>query len=1204
MQERETTKNEKKSSKTDKNRQKRSKKATTSKRLVRKAHQPPLSRLQSLLLIVVLKAVSGTEADNHEEFYRVASSAGYKLMKTFSLSISQTILKQEHIKTMWYADYLQVRNKSEVKSPKTGLFDPFLSIITVMQRGVYFKRFEKTWRLLNPRAEENTQMTKLFELAGSTNITAAYIPRNGSLVAVAYSNLTVEIFDLRFVKKRESEDFYTFESILVDSGYRYGREGDHEVLAIARIPNSDFLVFSSNRFEILKIDLKTGLNDANSPRKNPLEKIRYLETPSKSHRADLDPFNPTSQKSPETNKIVFQRAHKPHLIATGASDPMNAVIDWTTMTAVRFFSLHLLEAPGITREDDIVGSITYYGGIPQGHLYCITKIGLSPLLTLYSGIYSRDLINYNLGTPSRNRVVNWIYGTVFVSLYYPHPISELGRPIMKVIAPYGGRLASQANVRIENLVTQQVGSFEMAQLFLQLGKSDKEEKFYMEKFYELDSLYLAIFNKSNSIRVEPPAIGWDHCWEREGAEKAGVLGEMGYMFYGRLMLCPLPKKALSSDAGGGASDTGGGGGAESTQSQKSAVDGFCSHGLQQIHFQEHQQLQQGSLGPLMQSNYTLINCRDSPCPEGQVPHYIPPKSLLITRDTFLEEKTVCVPEYIMNDDRISVVANNNGCSSWFNKNPFGVCHACVFLSSDCLLFIKEFAESYNFDIYGYESSKANQTVIYKDFRIRSLQGKTTTEQIFETLQSNLVSFHNDFTMWRYQNKPLSVPCYQLRGDYSNKFDYIVSARGEYTLVNASRQGYDISKQVAEIGNGSLTELVCIKPCPVGEFYEFESLSCRKCNLGCGVCKSFENCTRCIPGFNKIQDSKSHKDIQEGYPVGFCRPGCQPGFHPIRFNGECRECTPECLVCRDKTAKEMFLSAEIGIKNKIYCTRCRGKVSDGGKVLYANLSTGECVDHCEGFGVFKDRLNSSTTDQKDFLVCGRCFDPNCENCGKDDSEKACVACRGGYRLQRDGRCRFFWKTSEGALVISLVVVGGVVSLGLLLGLSCCVFLRNSGRNRAESLRRASMYLGGIEGIDGQEDDVLEQIQGSEVEFGGQVEECESLNDKKQASSHFKKSDENSEISEEVGSEKLAEIDSSSKKLRNEEIQSHLSPKDRPDESSLLGFTKSEMSRQMERMSMLGARKSYKLKNSGIELISTKNQKYAKNAKDKDHKDVKS
>ena len=340
---------------------------------------------------------------------------------------------------------------------------------------------------------------------------------------------------------------------------------------------------------------------------------------------------------------------------------------------------------------------------------------------------------------------------------------------------------------------------------------------------------------------------------------------------------------------------------------------------------------------------------------------------------------------------------------------------------------------------------------YKDYRVQSYLKFSTMDDVFARLATNMVNRLNSLFAWKYQRKPLTVPCYILKSDPSNAYNYLVSVKAEYSLAKASKYPqYNISKQVYEISNGSLTDFVCIKECEVGHFYEFESLSCRKCNLGCGVCSSFEECEECIPGYNKKQISQHHGDIQEDYPVGFCRPGCQPGFYPVQFNGRCVECPANCRSCRDKKGMEVTRSQELGIENMVYCNQCRDKSFED-KILYSELATGECVHRCEGFGTYINEFVSTKTGRP-YRICGKRFDPNCEDCGKNSGKRACLVCRKGYAMNSDWKCELYWRSERGTTTIATV---SLVTLFILVSLSVyvmCKAIYKKIPNSEETLKR--------------------------------------------------------------------------------------------------------------------------------------------------------
>ena len=94
-----------------------------------------------LLLLLQISLVACEEEDltfedesTHTGFYKQAAMSTFlSLNKSVSLSISPNILSQRHLETMWYVDYKKIRKDSEA-TPELGTYDPFLRIITVMEK--------------------------------------------------------------------------------------------------------------------------------------------------------------------------------------------------------------------------------------------------------------------------------------------------------------------------------------------------------------------------------------------------------------------------------------------------------------------------------------------------------------------------------------------------------------------------------------------------------------------------------------------------------------------------------------------------------------------------------------------------------------------------------------------------------------------------------------------------------------------------------------------------------------------------------------------------------------------------------------------------------------------------------------------------------------------------------------------------------------
>ena len=977
----------------------------------------PLS-IALILIVLGLTSTKDSPSPNAKEEVapKTAYEMYYSLNKSLSMMISQKILHQKHLQTMWYVDYEQVRPETDATTER-GVFEPLLRMVTTMRRGVYFKRFKQTWRDLGPRDDDNTQMDKLFEHPVSNPITASHMERNQSLVAVAYKNLTVEVIDIRTatLEKKDNTTHYVFNSVKIDTSYKYGREDDHEVLAIGQIPGSEYLILSSNRFEILKIDKIKGKIILTE--KNPLEKIGIIAIPSLSHLTKMHPFNPKSIKDPQISKKNMGLGQQTIFMATGADDPMNAIIDWTTLKPIRFLSNHLAFISSKTREEDIIGSLVHYGGAPQIQVFAGSTIGPSPTISFFSLVSQQRMFNVALDIISANKKMTWVYATTYLSIFYPAPIGS--RPDLRVYSLHNqaAQPTPSFNDHTNRLISYKIDGFDIAQIFLEKGKLEKTKNdYWAENVYDMDSLFLAFYNRGNSIRIEPPAVYWDHCLHQGFAK---IIPEFEiYMFYGRMMACP-PERGSAA---------------------------YCRGGLQEFHttvkIKEEKSINNSKF---FYGNRTFVNCVQKRCPSGQIAHFTDPFSPIKRK-----RGVSCLPKFEL-DEKMRGFANDNGCKPGYNKNHFGVCHSCFQKSSDCVLFGNFFRGHDSFTLIAtrYTRENANKIEYYKDYRTRSYHNFISLGFIFDLNQGNLLNSYDDYFTWKFQNSQLTIPCYVLRRDRNNDYDYVVDVKAEYTLAKASKYPqYNISQQISEIYNGTLTMVVCIKECEVGYFYEFKSLSCRKCNIGCGVCSSFEECEECIPGYNKVKDSVSHKDIQEGYPVGFCRPGCQPGFYSKSFDGTCVECPADCLSCRDKSRTELENSLVKGIKNQVYCIQCREKDSDGLN-LYSDHSTGECVNRCdESMGFFTKEFTSKITGNT-FRTCGECHDPNCHDCGMNPKEGACVTCKPKFSLNKQGVCESYWKSEQGILIIAGISFGSLLALVMIIGL-CLYVLFDSGTPEQQAI----------------------------------------------------------------------------------------------------------------------------------------------------------
>ena len=222
----------------------------------------------------------------------------------------------------------------------------------------------------------------------------------------------------------------------------------------------------------------------------------------------------------------------------------------------------------------------------------------------------------------------------------------------------------------------------------------EEPKFWLERVYDVDSLYLAVSNRANSTRIEPPSVEWDHCSRRNSTTRVASSLEI-FMLYGRMLHCHFAKHP-------------------GNQPPELGFSGFCNNGLEQIQHTDDQ-----IKAPYL-TNRTFVNCILKKCPEGQFPHY---DDLNQSAPYQLAEGIHCKSKFVL-DEKMVGFANDNGCQQRYNKDPYGICHHCAFLTSDCLLFDPYCYQGdyYTVDLGNYDQAQWAQQIYYKDDRVRRING--------------------------------------------------------------------------------------------------------------------------------------------------------------------------------------------------------------------------------------------------------------------------------------------------------------------------------------------------------------------------------------------------------------------------------------------------------------------------------------------------
>ena len=221
----------------------------------------------------------------------------------------------------------------------------------------------------------------------------------------------------------------------------------------------------------------------------------------------------------------------------------------------------------------------------------------------------------------------------------------------------------------------------------------------------------------------------------------------------------------------------------------------------------------------------------------------------------------------------------------------------------------------------------------------------------------------------------------------------------------------------------LNAYYCKKVCPHGFYYDFNSLSCRRCHHGCAECSKFEECEICVPGFKKYTNKtfKTHT-LEEGVIPNQCHIGCQKGFYLEGFSGRCLECEENCEKCVDSrfVFKEKF---DRFLHSPSFCLKCVKPQTKSLHDLIVNTTTGHCQVECRGGGARRGNYSIIKPVVQEY--CYTC-ENGCRECETPKTE-VCKICDHDYFLGDDKRCRvlqhtqFYFITMVGLFTMLFIFV---------------------------------------------------------------------------------------------------------------------------------------------------------------------------------------
>ena len=973
----------------------------------------------------------------------VPINSAYKIYqsldKQVSFRISSRFPQQKYLHTNHFVKY-----KKKSKDLKEGLEnqdergDGYLNFLVIGQKGIYIKELQKPWEDFQPAAMSNKDMRVLKQINSTDYIMSCQMISNETIFSVFYSNFTVEVLELVEDSSKSDQVYKLSTKHSFDVLYEKEVVRNSSVRPIEAIPYSDYILFSPNRFLLYKANRLTGQLQK---QKAFLDATRYIRCPTATFRHKDNPHNPKRIR----RKWLSDQSHKlgtePRCVLTGHSvptNPTNVVIDWTTMKPVAYWNLGLM---GGYPEDraNVVESITFFGGIPSASMYVFTTMRSEKYVFLFDTITNRQIHKYFDFQKAGSKIVNWINGTLYVSVYIRTPtVNFPGGSQLVFLKIFGPKSYRVYNNYVKNMNDKAINNYAIARVFLEDG-GNEHGKDQFDGYEDLDEYYLGYYIMSNELHVEPPVISWDHCLGRAAeSTKSSSKGNLdGRMLYGRYRVC------------------------------EACVDGYVN-----------QATGNRNLSEFREKNRTLISCQKKDCN----PVKIQSKNQINTIEVevaasvhsiqvFIQKSVIeqCVARYEVPAAERGFV-NDNGCSPGFNRDYFGVCRNCFSAGRDhisnCLFFtvITAIREDYTANIMKYDASRYNQRVIFKGFEELGKIVDYKSLYFWDSSRSEYTSIGKDrkttTTVWKDQQVAGSELCYRLDLSSSDKEGYMAMPARGYRLEPMKKFPWiDTTAQKAKYPNGTLNNMICVKYCEVGKYYEFESMTCRKCGLGCAECHKFDTCDVCIPGFSLVK-KPIFRALDRGFEVETCLPGCQKGFYQKRFNGTCFECPKGCEVCRDRSIEELTRISQEEVQklgSSAFCTICEKPGDNKTSILMDNY-TGKCIESCSGDGKVVTKRKTfwfgDSPEGYEYQICSRCHDPRCKKCSTPHPD-GCLECQNGLFLEKDPKgstdCLKFTQLNKfrsliffGFLTFSVILISlAICAVGL--KWQCCCKESKKGRD---------------------------------------------------------------------------------------------------------------------------------------------------------------
>ena len=952
---------------------------------------PPKVTLKLVLLKLMMAMVITRTTESAFRIFK-------KLQKSLKLKINVTnTLEVAPLGSEWFME-------REI-NPQTGAPTYLLRSVVIMTQGVFIKKFPTSWLNLDTKLAANLQMGAIFYSKKDNLITAYQMNRNDFIITIAFEDLSLMFVNL---KRSDEGRIVKTKNDIFDLNLKFKVDlPEARIRSIGLIPYTGLIIVAPHRFSMYKIHRVSG--EVVQKQRPSLDETRLIVMPVPSHKPYRDPYSPFySQVESVSRKKHALLTSCTTFLMTSHIDDMISFVDWTSLKTYLLYPARRFYQTSYKAGASIIHSACFFGGLPSSQLYLMTpSYGTNSILAI-SGLY-RDVVGYReVGYNPKKMELTWLYATNYVFVLMLG-LEDQGEQVYQVqildFGPFQYEGNRFKNIKGKSMIVSDLSSFRefkhinlisftlSPEIQRRRERGVFEEKRHLDFYDELDRVYLLSYlDDAATYSIVPPFFNWETCHEGPtGSQQPDKI-----MLYGRFRHCKN-----------------------------------CSRGLQQFKDLVNKT-----------KNSTYVNCKPPKCESFQKP------VILFRFNQELNESTIstkCTPKYSINITT-ERDANDDQCPPGFSEDQYGVCRNCyqgaregIPLSlknstfSDCeifnyftlvdggilnsfYLYTKEKFEDFDFSKGAKKGNK-----FYKEEMFVDPLAPEGTESV-NHINTGLTFAIADSKTSDYKK------CYEIVTDPTNSSKYSILTVNGYFLEQISPDG--TGPGASQIGlyseEGEFNKFYCKKFCDLGSYYNFETISCRKCDFGCAECQTLELCKKCEAGL-RLRVHPNHLIHKIGFDdsqVGRCGSNCQIGYFVSAFDGACQECADNCFDCRDYSFwkhREFLATTGRAPGYQSYCLKCNE--TDGkGNPLYLSTSTGQCVAECSGLGVHP-RVVSDPRTGRLVRYCVVCLEPRCSDCRFNDT-LGCTKCFEPFVLDGSGGCAVWGSTGNGRFLL----VGGFVFIG--------------------------------------------------------------------------------------------------------------------------------------------------------------------------------